>query len=622
LHLLWKARDDLQLVAEVPASRPSSPRADTRVENLMEKVRDAYELARGETADGKWGHLAEMLRLGCTRPRYRRWAVGVARGARERKEGTEGWIRPETEDQFMWWDRTSNQSLGLKEKVENWKARIHTAPPPPSDPVFSSVVDEAPRPKAHDVNNLIRKGNTKDTETNQTHSSKRSSSLGFPVVKYANSTANGSKRSKGKKAQSVHSKDVPAINQPQSSDLKGKAAVSDQPNRPRTPSTLSHPPRTSDSEVAALGPKPSGKPTTVKSSSVPRMEISDALANVGFSMTLPRCFPYLTMNSQSFLPPSFPSGLQTSTPPPGRHVPPVREKPPPIVPRSPPPPSPPPASASSSLQARIIMDTFQLDRESSLPLPFPSRKRSRPSTPSPDYKNVARSSEDLLETSVQFVKKARTMPALPSSALHVSYDPAPTTPPKPATPSKTPPKNSVPTAVLTPTRQLPTLTELLASAKKSKTHRATSRKGNQVATTSIDNGQDTEQRRSGKVSSSSTKYVRATGTPHISCSNRDVSGEDGEPEFTLNPGAFAPDFVSSQLSPELHGVHIGSLAPDRGSSAMFGTNYNSQFDLEGQMDRVSELLERDVDFDGWLKDLAEVTESRFEDNKDDVHLSP
>lgn len=33
--------------------------------------------------------------------------------------------------------------------------------------------------------------------------------------------------------------------------------------------------------------------------------------------------------------------------------------------------------------------------------------------------------------------------------------------------------------------------------------------------------------------------------------------------------------------------------------------YNSQFDVEGQVDRVSELLDRDVDFDGWLRDIPE-----------------
>jgi Wiskott-Aldrich syndrome protein len=36
--------------------------------------------------------------------------------------------------------------------------------------------------------------------------------------------------------------------------------------------------------------------------------------------------------------------------------------------------------------------------------------------------------------------------------------------------------------------------------------------------------------------------------------------------------------------------------------------YNSQYDVEGQVDRVSELLERDVDFEGWLRDVPEEEE--------------
>lgn len=36
--------------------------------------------------------------------------------------------------------------------------------------------------------------------------------------------------------------------------------------------------------------------------------------------------------------------------------------------------------------------------------------------------------------------------------------------------------------------------------------------------------------------------------------------------------------------------------------------YNSQFDVEGQVGQVSELLERDVDFNEYLRDVDEVEE--------------
>jgi hypothetical protein len=88
------------------------------------------------------------------------------------------------------------------------------------------------------------------------------------------------------------------------------------------------------------------------------------------------------------------------------------------------------------------------------------------------------------------------------------------------------------------------------------------------------------------------------------------------PGFTQNPGAFDPDFLSTQArfdvpAAEQLGIQIGSNAGtplDHGSSEIFGTGYNSQFDVEGQVDRVSELLERDVDFDGWLNDMHDGEE--------------
>jgi hypothetical protein len=55
--------------------------------------------------------------------------------------------------------------------------------------------------------------------------------------------------------------------------------------------------------------------------------------------------------------------------------------------------------------------------------------------------------------------------------------------------------------------------------------------------------------------------------------------------------------MSSQLP-----LGVGSSL-GQGSSAYLGIGYDSQFDIEGQVDRVSELLERDVDFDGWLRDI-------------------
>lgn len=47
-------------------------------------------------------------------------------------------------------------------------------------------------------------------------------------------------------------------------------------------------------------------------------------------------------------------------------------------------------------------------------------------------------------------------------------------------------------------------------------------------------------------------------------------------------------------------------AQERGGSGVFAMGYNSQFDLEGQIGAVNDMLEKDVDFDGWLRDIPEV----------------
>lgn len=59
-----------------------------------------------------------------------------------------------------------------------------------------------------------------------------------------------------------------------------------------------------------------------------------------------------------------------------------------------------------------------------------------------------------------------------------------------------------------------------------------------------------------------------------------------------------------------------SQASVGGGIRSFGM-YNSQFDVEGEVDRVSELLERDVDFDGWLRD-ASIKDDAEEEEGDDM----
>ena len=81
------------------------------------------------------------------------------------------------------------------------------------------------------------------------------------------------------------------------------------------------------------------------------------------------------------------------------------------------------------------------------------------------------------------------------------------------------------------------------------------------------------------------------------------------PLFTQHPSAFMPRFVSTQQQggndDDLFagGQAASQASLMRGSSGFFAMGYSSQFDVEGHVEQVSELLERDVDFKGWLNDV-------------------
>lgn len=92
------------------------------------------------------------------------------------------------------------------------------------------------------------------------------------------------------------------------------------------------------------------------------------------------------------------------------------------------------------------------------------------------------------------------------------------------------------------------------------------------------------------------------------------------PLFSQNPTAFAPPFVSSQPLDTRGGDFLGAgscggaqggglLA--RGSSGFFAMGYNSQFDVEGRVGRVDEILGQDVDYEGWLRDIPEIEEDHL-----------
>jgi hypothetical protein len=202
LQSLRKTGRDLQLnFKEAPPSRPSSPHSKKRVEILTERVREAYGLAKGDTADGKWVHLAEMLRLGSTRPRYKRWAVDLKPELARTKKGISSEKGEEGKDLD-----SKIKGHKLKEKVENWKARIDAVsnahlqgPSIPSsllavidDPIEEKISHSRAEPGKQRGSAKVKR------ERGKISDSQGISVLAFPVVKHASMAATASKKVKGK----------------------------------------------------------------------------------------------------------------------------------------------------------------------------------------------------------------------------------------------------------------------------------------------------------------------------------------------------------------------------------------------------------------------------------------
>jgi len=180
---------------------------------------------------------------------------------------------------------------------------------------------------------------------------------------------------------------------------------------------------------------------------------------------------------------------------------------------------------------------------------------------------------------------------------------------------------------------VPTLTELLASTRKSKPRiRPKKKKPNPFANEDIvespTKGKAQERRTTPIMEISPAKSLLSSpASGDESCSDVDISPRPisisvpmaaiADP-FMQHQEMFAPEIHSTQhnhpdhdhlfdppsgsVVPGLHYGGIGTLG--RASSGVWGGGgYNSQYDVEGQVDRVSDLLEKDVDFDGWLKEM-------------------
>ncbi|KAI0823826.1 hypothetical protein BC628DRAFT_481262 [Trametes gibbosa] len=597
------------------ASRPASPSSEARTAAWKNQIVHALQIAAGDTSHPKWGYVSRITKPVCTSRGYVGVAPGVKVGHGSKVKVGEDyqWVLPEVEKDWAgcekkweeaidsqkikmaakaspqatriskYWSKTPEaqptassshavqvpkKAALIREKVERWQAQVAKDPEDqpasqPTDVSQSPRIDKA-RPKAKaKVTHMI--------------SEKVQVPLGFPVVKRSSIT-----------------------------DVKGGRGAVPRPHQ-------------------LEGPAP---PTQ---NEVPREASQSASPNDGLDLAAgPRRAEPATiadLSDFSFFPPSFPSQLLTSTPPPN----PKRRKHETIAPCSPP-----PSSIQSPSSGKSFDPSCPQRRE--LPAPSSSAHAASPvQRPLKRARTPDTSAEHMLISTPAKApppKKARAEP-FPEQEPTSSGPPhiPPSTPPPSTSPFRAPVTpvskskglgnaKGLPVPTTPDPHPLPTLTELLASSRRSKPRpRPPSRKHtSQSHTGAKAAGAATAQLETASElpalaedddpEPSPTKTYFSSPASGSSDSMSVVHRSSVSPLFAHNPGAFAPAFTSTprrsakdddpflDIQSQSQGQGLA-----RGSSGVFGMAYNSQFDVEGQVDRVSELLERDVDYNGWLRDL-------------------
>ncbi|KAL6308572.1 hypothetical protein BKA93DRAFT_716105, partial [Sparassis latifolia] len=605
---LAQAHANLASVPEelCPAATMSTPLSESRIYTLNQNIVDAVDAAYANPAHPKWVRVSRLLKLQCTARGYVGVADGVRMGdTRKVEAGEYQWVLPDTEEEWgkceirwanrfkkcsspkgqasKYWHQDSGGAVAeraredapaitevhsVHQKVASWRAEVvrESANAPPT-PTSTSV-------------------KTKRKEKNIT-SAKTQQQLGFPAMK-------------------------------RSSILHGKSD--------HLPSTSSKPQITAAAIPADAMSLTSDGPARIG-------ELSEMVSIDTFASAAE-----IDDSTQSFLPPSFPSQLRTSTPQQLEKVkaPSKQRKPAPI-------PHEPHISLSSSPQSqpvRIAARGLPPDTSSSQPAYSPTRRAvKRPRHSTPTSKAGAVPTTLGLSYVTPPPKRVRGEPVPPSSDA-----PPPSTPPtatselNPITPPRPVPSSKglgnakglpVPT---TPNRQgLPTLTELLASSRRSKPRpRPPSRKIRSETKPQLHNTKPMgigveddvlplyeEDEIQDPEPSPAKTYLSspASGSSDSPGSTLHRPRSPISPLFTQQPDVFAPALASTQrldVRAGLVAAGVGTHSLGRqllaGGSGGFFRGYNSQFDVEGQVGRVSELLERDVDFEGWLRDVPDVEE--------------
>ncbi|KAH7890124.1 hypothetical protein F5I97DRAFT_1924637 [Phlebopus sp. FC_14] len=563
-----------------PPSRPSSPNFNDRVENLRKSIQDAFDATGGEPASGKWTHVSEKLKLGCVKGGYSSNRTEDKRGT---KDGVE-WILPDEEEVWIEWEREreerrqrkgkgkapqqfgsiasliapapgpSNHAnltelgrsqdpapvddvpavspatlLRAQEKVIKWQATI-----PPE--VLSDVGRDQALPSSNGGSvRSASKGKVLGQE--KTHSS-----LGFPVIKRAIGASAG-KKSKG----------GPTV-----------------PGPPRQRRGTTH---------LTLTPQPRSLPEAARRDEVH----TDTLQKASLG---PGSVPKITDFPETpYLPPSFPSHLDTSTPQPQNEPEvPVRAKPPPIMPLPPSSSTPPPSTPGKSFEGHTHIQREPNGLSSPLPQldAYQLSQHHRPFSMSPGIPNAF----------------LTTLPAKKPQAISQDYRRDARSPSVSRVPALDYPQATRPGQREGANAPLPIPDGMQMST--SDAVEALTKAFSASHPPGACDNDSIAQENSSPAKSTKSHFSIGSDSPNSPIPNHNLlldSPVSPMLYFAQNGSQFHPRYTSTQQG-------RNPLVP--ASSDFFGLGYNSQFDVEKHVDRVSEFLEKDVDFDGWLRDVPAV----------------
>ncbi|KAL4075221.1 hypothetical protein V8B97DRAFT_1945110 [Scleroderma yunnanense] len=564
VHLFLATQGDIL----APPSRPSSPNFEERVATLRENVRQAFVEAKGEPANGMWTQLTEQLKMGCVRgnadPAFVTDDQAIAEQAVE-------WILPETEQEWFEWEAKREASrlkkpsksmqhgdiiqpaadrlehttsisaapeqgvspstiLRAKEKVKKWQATI----------VSDSTPDLERSQASSRVSGLIVKGKSPALP-------KGSSSLNFPVVKRAGGVGHSNKGIR------------PPIGH---STSNNRGVIGDMTATPIIPSPID------DNGNAELAPRSITSRKALPAAGA-KQKIDD------FPETL-------------FLPPSFPSQLDTSTPPPRKEPrKPIRAKPPPILPL-------PPSSATSP---PLTPSGPMYIQEETCPVIVSSSQAPHLGSPQGLKRHQTFPLDDPIDPLVTSTKEP-TGPLIQHSRVDPGFTGE-------VVAAATAPDVDVDVPPALQSDECPGVSADLREGIGIGVGKNEMAVAESVSLAPA-KGFITKE----NPSPTKSYFSSYASSPSLSPEpNRNLllySPESPVFSFAQN-NAFRPPYTSTQDGPKQ------TLRP--ASGGVFEMGYSSQFDVEKHVDRVREMLEKDVDFDSWLRDVntlddAETSEVR------------